>query len=144
VADVVVSSAHADIVCLGQPNCDSARDFVTGGGCITGTPSGAKGTFGVAGGVKNGALWGHLTYIDHNGMKVKGTGVTRYDVTGQTTRHIEGTCEVNGQGGYIYKIDVDDQGEPGRNDRFTMTLPPSDYKADNTLEGGNIQLHICK
>ena len=70
VADVIISSAHADITC-GGPVCPGG-DFVTGGGWITGTPSGERGTFGVAGGIKNGALWGHLTYIDHgqNGPKV--------------------------------------------------------------------------
>src|SRR5262249_28679306 len=63
VADVVVSSAHADVTCHGNPSC-TGGDFVTGGGWIT-LPSGAKGTFGVAGGIKNGSFWGHLTYIDH-------------------------------------------------------------------------------
>src|SRR6266581_6579882 len=74
-ADIVIAQAHADISC-GQAVCTIGRDFVTGGGWIV-PPSGAKGTFGVAGGIKNGALWGHLTYIDHGSdMKVKGTGVT--------------------------------------------------------------------
>jgi len=104
VADVIISSAHADITC-GGPVCPGG-DFVTGGGWITGTPSGAKGTFGVAGGIKNGALWGHLTYIDHGtNMKVKGTGVTAYTVTGPTTRHIEGTAEIDGRSG-SYQVDV--------------------------------------
>src|SRR2546426_12053985 len=87
VADVVVSHAHADIACQGKPPCDGGGDFVTAGGWITGTPSGAKGNFGVAGGIKNGALWGHLSYLDHgpNGPKVKGTGVTRYEQSGSTT-----------------------------------------------------------
>src|SRR5207302_8714139 len=77
IADVVISSAHADITC-GGPVCPGG-DFVTGGGWITGTPSGERGTFGVAGGIKNGGLWGHLTYIDHGtNMKVKGTGVRAY------------------------------------------------------------------
>src|SRR5258708_5952799 len=40
-ADVVVSSAHADITC-NQTVCGGG-DFVTGGGWITGTPSGARG-----------------------------------------------------------------------------------------------------
>src|SRR6266436_9044532 len=39
-ADVVVSSAHADVTCQGVPAC-VGKDFVTGGGFITGTPSGA-------------------------------------------------------------------------------------------------------
>jgi len=97
IADVIISSTHADINCR-QPVCPGG-DFVTGGGWITGTPSGAKGNFGVAGGIKNGAFWGHLVYIDHgSGMKVRGTGVTTYAVVDDTTRHIEGTAEINGQG----------------------------------------------
>src|SRR5438094_139310 len=85
VADVIISSAHADITCapapppLPPPGCTPA-DFITGGGWITGTPSGAKANFGVAGGIKQGTFWGHLTYNDHgsNGPQVKGTGVTGY------------------------------------------------------------------
>src|SRR6266403_5938145 len=79
-ADVVVSSAHADVTCQGVPAC-VGKDFVTGGGFITGTQSGAKGNFGVGGGIKDdGTLWGHLEYIDHgsNGPKVHGTGVMKY------------------------------------------------------------------
>ena len=142
VADVIISSAHADITC-GGPVCPGG-DFVTGGGWITGTPSGAKGTFGVAGGIKNGALWGHLTYIDHGtNMKVKGTGVTAYTVTGPTTRHIEGTADINGRSG-SYQVDVSDNGEPGRNDMFSIMLS-NGYSASGLLIGGNIQLHQpCK
>ncbi len=143
VADVVVSSAHADIVCHGAPACNSDKDFVTGGGWITGTPSGAKGNFGVAGGIKNGGFWGHLTYIDHgaNGPKVKGTGVTAYTIVNTTTRHIEGTAEVNGQGGFTYQVDVADNGEPGRHtDTFALRLS-NGYSASGRLDGGNIQIH---
>ena len=142
VADVIISSAHADITC-GGPVCPGG-DFVTGGGWITGTPSGAKGTFGVAGGIKNGRLWGHLTYIDHGtNMKVKGTGVTAYTVTGPTTRHIEGTAEIDGRSG-SYQVDVSDNGEPGRKDTFSIMLS-NRYSASGLLIGGNIQLHQpCK
>jgi hypothetical protein len=142
VADVVVSSAHADITCHGKPTC-TGGDFVTGGGWITGTPSGAKGTFAVAGGIKNGAFWGHLTYLDHGngGPKVKGTGVTSYTVVGPTTRRITGTCEIDGQSGFTYRVDVSDNGEPGRNDTFSLNQS-SGYSASGTLAGGNIQLHM--
>ena len=142
VADVIISSAHADITC-GGPVCPGG-DFVTGGGWITGTPSGERGTFGVAGGIKNGGLWGHLTYIDHGtNMKVKGTGVTAYTVTGPTTRHIEGTAEIDGRSG-SYQVDVSDNGEPGRNDMFSIMLS-NGYSASGLLIGGNIQLHQpCK
>ena len=147
VADVIVSSAHADITCQPAPappppGCTGA-DFATGGGSITGTPSGARGNFGVAGGLKQGALWGHLTYIDHgpDGPRVKGTGVTAYKIVNATTRHIEGTAQVNGQDGFTYQVDVADNGEPGRNDTFALSLS-SGYSASGTLSGGNIQLHL--
>ena len=143
-ADVIVSSAHADITCQPAPPppvCTGA-DFVTGGGWITGTPSGAKDNFGVAGGIKQGALWGHLTYIDHdpNGPQVKGTGVTAYEVVDATTRHIEGTAEIDGQPGFTYQVDVADVGEPGRADRFHLHLS-NEYDATGVLNGGNLQLH---
>ena len=144
VADVVISSAHADITCGGGKNCGQAHDFVTGGGFITGTPSGAHGNFGVVGGLRKGQLFGHLVYEDHGtGMKVKGTGVTAYTVTGATSRRIEGTAEINGQGGFTYQVDVADNGEPGRNDTFTIRLS-NGYSATGTLTGGNIQLHKVK
>ncbi len=141
IADVVISSAHADVTCHGNPNC-TGGDFVTGGGFITGTPSGAKANFGVAGGIKNGAFWGHLEYNDHgpSGPKVHGTGVTAYMVVNPTTRHIEGTAEINGQSGFTYKVDVADNGEPGTNDTFAIALS-NGYTASGNLGGGNIKLH---
>ena len=143
-ADIVVSSAHADVDCANQPVCEG-DDFVTGGGWINGTPSGAHGNFGVAGGIKKGALWGHLNYIDHGwnaqGVRhVKGTSVTSYEVIDATTRRIRGTAEVNNQGGYTYEVEVSDNGEPGRNDRFFIRLS-NGYSAGGYLQGGNIQLH---
>ena len=144
VADVVIAQAHADIVCAGPPACPTTKDFVTGGGWIV-TPSGSRGTFGVAGGIKNNGLWGHLTYIDHGAqLKVKGLGVTAYAVTGPTSRHIEGRAEINGVPG-TYAVDVADNGEPGRGkDVFRITLS-NGYTAGGPLGGGNIQLHKpCK
>jgi len=144
VTDVIFASAHADINCKGKPAC-TGGDFVTGGGWIV-PPSGAHGNFAVAGGIKNNGFWGHLEYIDHGtGLKVHGTGVTAYVVTGPTTRHIEGTAEVNGQPGFTYQVDVADNGEPGRNvDTFAISLS-NGYMASGFLSGGNIQLHQpCK
>jgi len=153
VADVIISSAHADITCAPAPppppppGCTPA-DFITGGGWITGTPSGAKANFGVAGGIKQGTFWGHLTYNDHgsNGPQVKGTGVTGYttpDATFPTMRRITGTAEVNGLSGFTYQVDVADNGEPGRDDTFAIELSGAGYRyrAGGTLSGGNIQLH---
>jgi hypothetical protein len=145
VADVVVASAHADIGCptVPPPPPPTCPDFVTGGGWIVGTPSGARANFAVAGGVKNGALWGHLNYIDHgpNGLKVKGTGVTGYGtVDGTTRRWIEGTAEIDGRPGFTYRVEVLDAGEPGRDDTFALYLS-NGYSAAGDLAGGNLQLH---
>jgi hypothetical protein len=140
VANVIISSAHADISCAAPPFCN--HDFVTGGGFIFGTPSGARANFGVAGGIKNGGLWGHLNYIDHGtGRHVRGTGVTAYVVVDAVTRHIEGTCDIDGQLG-TYQVDVADNGEPGRNDTFAIRLS-NGYQASGNLAGGNIKLHTC-
>ncbi|OLC68786.1 MAG: hypothetical protein AUH78_25315 [Gemmatimonadetes bacterium 13_1_40CM_4_69_8] len=139
IADVIISSAHADITCPGPPTCPGG-DFVTGGGWIT--ASGAKANFAVAGGIKQGALWGHLTYLDHGvNLKVKGTGVTTYEPVEPkaTTRHIVGTADINGQPG-SYEVVVADNGEPGRDDTFTLKLSTG-YTASGKLDGGNIQLH---
>jgi hypothetical protein len=145
-ADVRVASASADVNCAGR-SC-TGGDFVTGGGRIT-TPSGSKANFGVAGGIRNGAFWGHLVYIDHanTGPKVKGTEVTAYFGEGNT-RVIQGKAEVNGKDGHTYEVRVTDNGEPGRNDTFSITVSLSGsvvYAASGPLEGGNIQLHRpCK
>jgi len=140
VADVVVSSAHADITCPGPVPACSGSDFVTGGGWIT-SPSGAKANFAVAGGIKNGAWWGHLMYIDHGsgGPRVRGTGVTGYSTVDATTREIDGSAETNGQPD-TYQADVSDAGEPGRNDVFALRLSKG-YYAGGNLAGGNIQIH---
>ncbi len=141
VADIVISSAEAGITCNAKPVC-KGDDFVTGGGWITGTPSGKKANFSVGGGKKNGNLWGHLTYMDKgpNDLKVKETSVTAYEVVNPTTRRIKGTAEINGQGGFTYEVVVADNGEPGSDDTFVLTLS-NGYNASGNLGGGNIQLH---
>jgi len=142
VADITICSAHADICCGGSSGSHAeVKDFVTGGGFITGTPSGAHGNFGVAGGIKNGSFWGHLNYIDHGtGMHVKHDTITGYDATGPTERRITGTCSIDGQGGYTFSCFVADNGEPGTNDTFNLFLSTG-YSAGGYLQGGNIQLH---
>jgi hypothetical protein len=137
--DVVIARAHADIHC-GQRFCPQDKDFVTGGGFI----ADPKRNFAIAGGIKHGAFWGHLLYINHETrMKAKGTGVTRYDVTGDTTRHIEGTCEVNGQA-CTYEADVTDAGEPAAGKDFLRLTLSNGERAEAFLSGGNLQLHTCK
>src|SRR6266851_1699516 len=152
--NVVFGSSTSGINCasvttLPPPASAPLCDFVTGGGWITGTPSGAKANFGVAGGIKNGAFWGHLNYIDHgDGRHVKHTAVTGYafDPHDPDCRIIDYNVTIDGQAGTA-RVRVCDKGEPGRNDIFQIQLSDG-YFAGGDLggsrpDGGNIQLHEC-
>ncbi len=124
---------------------EPCRDFVTGGGWIGRTSDGKdhrndKATFGVSGGIKNNKFWGQLSYNDHNGVKVKSTSITDYIVINSVTREIDGIAKVNNRGAFNYTVVVVDNGEPGRNDSFSLKLS-NGYSASGTLLGGNIQLH---
>jgi len=152
--NVAFGSSAAGIGCGNETNRFAPNrvcgDFTTGGGWITGTPSGAKANFGVAGGVKEGACWGHFNYIDHgSGKHVKHTAVTGYSVDPNDTncRFISYNVTIDGQPGTA-EVHLCDLGEPGGNDRFEIQLSDG-YSAGGDLGGsqaggGNIQLHTCQ
>lgn len=148
----VIAFAKADISCGGTnqpPGGEQPRDCgkITGGGFIVGTPSGAHGSFGVSGGIRRGEYWGHLNYIDHGtGMHVRSTAVTGFGFVDAVTRQITYNVVIGGSAGTATVI-VSDNGEPGRNDIFDITLSTG-YHAGGDLGGpgsggGNIQLHKC-
>lgn len=122
---------------------------LTGGGWITGTPSGAKGTFGVSGGIRRGEFWGHLNYVDHGtGMHVRSTAVTGFvvDPDDPDCRFITYDVSIDGGAGTAV-VRACDKGEPGRDDIFEIALS-NGYSAGGDLGGsrpggGNIQLHKC-
>jgi hypothetical protein len=126
--------------CASAPGSgQSCSERVTGGGYIKTGHGNAN--FGVTAGIRNGAFRGHLTYIDHGkNLKVKGTGVTMYQVIDAKTRHIEGTAMINGAPG-TYKVDLTDNGKGGKKDSFKITLSKDNYSESGDLAGGNIQLH---
>ncbi|MEW6304812.1 MAG: choice-of-anchor P family protein [Verrucomicrobiota bacterium] len=145
----MIGRVHADIRCEGFPPPPTDCGKLTGGGWIVGTPSGAKGNFGVSGGIRRGAFWGHLNYLDHGtGMHVRSTSVTGFSVD-----PMDADCRI-----ITYNVLIDDasgtarvracdKGEPGRNDIFEITLS-NGYSAGGDLGGndpggGNIQLHKC-
>jgi len=139
-ADIVVGEAIAGMV-SGTADCSGTNDYVTGGGWMMGTPSAARATLGVAGGRNtSGALWGHLVFNDASGSSVQGTGVTAYTVVNSTTRHVEGTCDIDGSAG-TYSLNLTDNGEPGTSDTFELTLS-NGYYASGALNAGNVQLHV--
>lgn len=121
---------------------------LTGGGWIM-TPSGAKGTFAVSGGIRRGEFWGQLNYNDHGaGLKVKSTRVTGFAVSPDDAdcRIITYDVEINGLAGMATVVACD-HGEPGRDDEFSIRLSTG-YAAGGSLGGdrpggGNIQVHKC-
>jgi hypothetical protein len=144
VAEVVLSSAKSDVDCTSPGGHGPCYDFVTGGGWITGTPSGDRGNFGFNAGFKPNSTTPTVAfnYIDHNtGMHVQASTITLYKATSETGRHFEGACTVNGASGFKYWVDVEDNGEPGKDvDYFSISVS-NGYKASGKLAGGNIQLH---
>lgn len=141
VTDVVIASAQAGFVSSTPPGTGGV-DYITGGGWITGTASGAKATFEIDAGIKNETAWGDVAYDDHgDGLTLKSTSITTY-APGPTanSRHIEGTAQVNGVDGYTFTAVVTDNGDPGTNDTFAIQIS-NGYQASGALGGGNIQLH---
>lgn len=139
IATVTLFSARAGISCGSEKQVD---DFITGGGFFDG-PNFGHAYFAVAGGLINSSFQGHFAYKDTgSGLRVIGTGVTAYAVIDGVTRHIEGTCEVDGTAGFTYAVDVTDNGEPGSADKFALVLS-SGYRATGQLIGGNVKLHTA-
>jgi hypothetical protein len=146
-----IAYAEADIRCGSR--IVVACDKITGGGFIhttvvdtnvistNGLP-GAHASFGVSAGIKRGQFVGQLNYIDHGtGMHVKSTGVTGFTAVDLVTRAVDFNVLIDGVEGTA-RVLLADNGEPGRNDIFDITLSTG-YHAGGTLGGGNIQLHKC-
>ena len=123
-----------------QPPCD----FMTGGGYIFPPaqatpfePTGAKGTFGAAGGCRDGSNFGHLEYQDKGtGLKVHSASITAYMVDNVTifpdpdARLICGEATTNQCGDVRFGVRTKDVGEPGNNDEFDIQLT---RQSDNTV-----------
>jgi hypothetical protein len=54
---------------------------------------------------------------------------------------IHGLGSVDGEGEFQYRINLEDQGEPGTNDRYWIIIPAALYDSgDQQLDGGNVQI----
>jgi hypothetical protein len=133
-------------------------DFITGGGFIF-KDDGARANFGSHGGCKNGAFWGHVNYVDHGLVFVPDVGpVTPYhvdstEITGYlmdpafpNARDICGFARTNAGETVRFRVRMEDNGEPGVNDRFGIRLSNGYLVTARSLGGdgsggGNIQLH---
>jgi hypothetical protein len=124
------------------PGCEAK---ITNGGQIT-TNAGDKATFGgQATGLASGSASGNEEYQDHgpvNPMNVKSVAVTSITCNAERTKaSIFGEATIDGVGFYGFQIDVQDNGEPGSNDHYHITLSNGYDSGDHTLDAGNIQIH---
>ena len=58
-----------------------------------------------------------------------------------TAASIFGQATIDGVGTYDYRIDVKDLGEPGSNDTYRVRLSNGYDSGEQTLDGGNVQIH---
>ena len=55
---------------------------------------------------------------------------------------IFGEATIDGSGNYIYRIDVEDNNEPGKGfDKYQIRLSKPYDSGKHVLEGGNVQIH---
>jgi hypothetical protein len=116
---------------------------VTNGGRITAS-NGDKATFG--GNAKADGLQGEEEYQDHGpaqDMNVHSIDITAVVCNAAGTKaSIFGTATIDGAGSFLFRIDVADNGEPGRNDTYRIRLSNGYDSGVQTLaKGGNIQIH---
>lgn len=89
------------------------------------------------------SIKGVLEYID-KGAKINlhSVQMTALTINGDKTKGtFSGTATVNGVEGFTFIVEVEDNSEPGTNDKFKITIPELVYTKDGTLLRGNIQIH---
>ena len=126
--------------CDPQPG-SSAGCKVTGGGHII-APNGDKATFGVVAQAKDAnSPKGNATYIDHaitEPLRFKSLTTDSVICDGNRVT-IRGTGDADGEP-VDYRIDVTDNGEPGRNDTYRIQLSNGHDSGERPLQGGNAQV----
>jgi hypothetical protein len=125
-------------------------DFVTYGVRIiasNGDPANAGGNARVDGA---GEPTGQHEYKDHgpvqpmNVHSISVLAVVCSDIEGVPDgkqAQIYGKATIDGAGSYNYRIDVEDRDEPGRSDKYWITLSNGYDSGNQTLVGGNVQIH---
>lgn len=115
---------------------------VTGGGQIALSPEAGSFGFNIMYKLGDTVPKGELEYVDHEiNMKVHAHDMTLLDVWDSNTKaYFEGACTIDGVSGFTFKVYVEDNGEPGKNDVFKILLS-NGYFAGGTLLNGNIQIH---
>lgn len=115
---------------------------VTGGNKIT-ADNGDKATFG--GNAKGSGPSGEEEYQDHGpaaNLNVHSIDILAVSCSADHTKaSIFGTATINGSGSFVFRIDVQDKGEPGKNDTFRIRLSTGYDSGEHVIDGGNVQIH---
>ena len=123
-------------------------DFVTYGGFVL-EPNNVS-YAGNAGVTSKDVLFGELNFKNHeNGDLIHLHTIASYvqDGTDEDTRRISGPATVNGESGFTATVWLTDNGEPGTSDRIRLVVTNAGGQliTDQTVNGGNIQLHhVCR
>jgi hypothetical protein len=130
------TAAKTWVVPASTPGCK-----VTYGGRIT-AANGDKATFG---GNAQAPDKGQEEYRDHGpaaDLNVHSIDVQAVTCSSDGTQaSIFGTATINGSGTFDYRIDVEDLGEPGRDDTYRIRLSNGYDSGEQELESGNVQVH---
>lgn len=127
---------------LSTPDCELK---ISDGGSITALNT-DLGTFGGNAKVSSsGIASGQQEYHDHGPlqpMTVNTIDVRAVTCSNDRTRaSLFGNATVNGAGSFEYQIDLQDNGEPGIDDRYRIFIPGVAYESGlQTLRGGNVQI----
>jgi hypothetical protein len=127
---------------VSTPGCEIK---ISDGGYIT-AQNGDRGSFGGNAKVSaSGTASGEQTYHDHGPVQpldFKALTVQAVICNNDGTAEIYGSGTVNGLSSE-YRIQLDDNGEPGTSDRYGITITTAGYTSGyKTLEGGNIQIKL--
>jgi hypothetical protein len=133
-------TANVAVTVLADPDVTGGK--VSGSGwfnSITG-----KSNFGLNARDSKGAATGRISYDTNNGgTAVKGT-VSSLRITGSQAV-FSGPCEFGGNSSHTFKVQVEDNGEQGNTDRFTIEVYNLAgilvHRGSGVLGGGNIQIH---
>ena len=127
---------------LSTPGCEVKNN--DGGSIIA--LSGDVATFGGNAKVSSsGIATGNQVYQDHGPLQP--ITVNTIDVTAvtcsddRTQASLFGHATVDGAGSFEYQIDLQDNGEPGFDDKYRIFIPGAAYESGlQTLRGGNVQI----
>jgi hypothetical protein len=127
---------------VSTPNCELK---ISDGGSII-AMNGDWGTFGGNAKVSSsGIAAGQQEYHDHGPLQP--ITVNTIDVravtcsSDRTKASVFGNATVDGVGSFEYQIDLQDNGEPGIDDKYRIFIPGVAYESGlQTLQGGNVQI----